>query len=152
MQGVIVWSESPFFQGIAPQLLERVGELVQESPFDQGQTIFREGDLARELYLLKSGVVELNYQLPTRPDITVRITKVQPGEVFAWSALTGGDHLTANATALESCEVFTIDASRLVALMDEHPLFGYQIMNRLSMLVASRLKDTRKQLQWLQST
>ena len=100
-------------------------------------------------FILKSGSVELVYYLPTRSDTTVRITVVRPGEPFAWSALTGATGLTATAVAVAKCEAFIIPADKLRGIMDAHPEFGYQVMNRLAKLIANRLLDTRTQLQWL---
>ncbi len=151
MQSSISWQESSFFQGTSEVVINKLSEFVSESAYTQGDVIFSEGDLAEELFLLKSGQVELNYQLPTRPEEAVRITKVNPGEVFAWSALTGGDQLTANAVAFFDCSVFTIGAQHLVKVMDENPAFGYHLMQKLSELVAGRLKATRDQFKWLQS-
>ena len=151
MATVVPWQESVFFKDSPERALDRLKGSFKEVPFRSTQRVFKEGDTASSLYILKSGRVELTYTLPTRPDANVRITHIHPGEVFAWSALTGGNELTATAVATEDSEVFVLPAEQLRSAMDEDPTFGYQIMDRLATLVASRLLDTRQQLQWLNS-
>ena len=151
MKTAVNWENSEFFSNAIPHAISQIKACVKEESYTALQPIFLEGDAATDLYILKSGEVELTYTLPTRQDTDVRITMIRPGELFAWSALTGGTTLTAKAFAVEESEVFTIPAKELRKIMDKSPEFGYQIMNRLAQLIAGRLKDTRTQLQWLNS-
>ncbi len=151
MKTVVPWQDSVFFKNSPPRSIAEIQKFIKESTYPAGAMIFSEGDPAEDLYVLKSGQVELSYSLPTRQDSSVRITLVEPGEVFAWSALTGSKTLTASALALEESESWLIPAARLQEVMDKDPKFGYQVMGRLANLIARRLKDTRVQLQWLHS-
>jgi CRP-like cAMP-binding protein len=145
----VSWEDSVFFKDSPKEVLQKIRSLIKESSFQPGSVIFKEGESANSLYLLKSGSVELKFEVPTQPDVSVRITLVHPGEIFAWSSLTGGKQFTATAVAAEESEVFTLCSQDLRRIMDSEPRFGYQVMDRLANLVASRLKDTRRQLQWL---
>ena len=139
------------FQGLPAAVLDEIGGVVVESEHLAGATIFVEGDPAAELRILASGEVGLDYTLPGRPDVILPITKVSPGELFAWSALAGNAILTARARALEASHVYNITAAPLREILQAHPQVGYQVMTRLTELVASRLRDTREQLRWLQT-
>ena len=112
------------------------------------ESVFFKDSPERALDRLKRSFKEVPFRSTEQ---VFRITHIHPGEVFAWSALTGGNELTATAVATEDCEVFVLPAEQLRSAMDEDPTFGYQIMDRLATLVASRLLDTRQQLQWLNS-
>ncbi len=153
-QKVVDWENSYFFNGVAlsNEPVEEIRALVREQVFKANEEIFDEGDDATNVYILKSGQVELTFTLPTHRDQTVRITVVRPGELFAWSGLTGGTQLTARACAIEDSEAFIIPASGLRKVMDSHPDFGYRAMDRLASLIATRLSLTRTQLQWLTSS
>ncbi len=139
------------FQGLPATVLEEIGKLVVEREYPADATIFVEGDPAVELCILASGEVELDYTLPGRPDVILRIATVPPGEMFAWSALVSNATLTARARALQFCRIYKIPATPLCEILHAHPEAGYQVMTRLSELVASRLRDTREQLRWLQT-
>ena len=149
--GRVRFESCTLFQGLPAAVLEGVGRLVVEREYPADATIFLEGDPAVELSILASGEVELDYTLPGRPSVILCITKVSPGEMFAWSALAGNATLTARARALEASQVYSIPATPLREILHAHPEAGYQVMTRLTELVASRLRDTREQLRWLQT-
>lgn len=149
MSSAVSWQDTEFFKASTEDVLARIRETVGEVKAGAGEAFFSEGDPASALFLLKSGLVELTYTLPTHRDTTVRITSVEPGEVFAWSALAGGTKLTATAVAVEPAEAYVFPAEELRAIMDAEPAFGYRFMSQLARLVARRLGDTRQQLQWL---
>lgn len=139
------------FRGLSTDIVDGIQELVREREFAAGQTIFEEGQPAIELCILAAGAVELDYTLPNHPEILVAITRVSPGDIFAWSALAGSGSLTARARTLDESWVYTIPADELRSLLDARVEAGYVVMTRLTELVASRLRDTRDQLRWLQS-
>ena len=149
--GRVPFERCILFKGLPAAVLEEIGRLVVEREYPAGATIFVEGDPAVELRILASGELELDYTLPGRPDVILRITTVSPGEMFAWSALAGNATLTARAQALEACHVYTIPVTPLREILHAHPEVGYQVMTRLSELVATRLRDTREQLRWVQT-
>ena len=149
----VEWENSEFFVNSgSPSVLGRLKNVIREQTFLAHESIFNEGDSASDVYILKSGQVELTYTLPTHHETALRITLVRPGELFAWSGLTGGPSLTARARPLEDSEAFVIPADELRKIMDAYPDFGYLVMNRLATLIARRLADTRTQLQWLNSS
>jgi len=139
------------FIDLPSDVLERIHGLVCERDFDENTTIFNEGDPAEELFILASGEVELDYTLPNQPDTVLRITRIAPGEVFAWSALAGLNRLSAKARTLQKSRVYAISGSHLREIFKSSPEAGYLVMSRLTAVVASRLLDSRLQLRWLLS-
>ena len=140
------------FTGLPSDVLERIRGLVREREFKENTTIFSEGDPAEELFILVSGEVELDYTLPNQPGTTLKITRIAPGEVFAWSALAGAGRLSAKGRTLKKSRVYTIPGPGLCEILESRPAAGYLVMSRLTALVASRLRDTRLQLRWLLSS
>ena len=139
------------FTGLPSDVLDRIRGLVCEREFNEDTTIFSEGDPAHELFILASGEVELDYTLPNQPSTTLKITRIAPGEVFAWSALAGVSRLSAKGRTLQKSRVYVIPASELREILASRPEAGYLVMSRLTALVASRMRDTRLQLRWLLS-
>ena len=138
------------FQGLETSVLERVRTLVEERSYSARDTVFSEGDAATELYILASGEVELTYTLPNRPEVSMNIKRIVPGEVFAFSALVQGRRLTAKAEARSDSRVYAIPAENLESLLAEHSDVGYVVMRRLAALIRTRLRDTRAELRWMQ--
>jgi len=144
--------DSWLFEGLPGEVLSRIEELATEKKYPSGTTIFSEGDPADDLYILAQGEVDLTYVLHCRSPVTMRIARVLPGEVFAWSALAQNEKLTADARALVDCTACLIPADKLLEIMNGDPQIGYTVMSRLSQLIAKRLRDTRTELRWIQSS
>ncbi len=147
-----VMKDSWLFEGLPVDVVKKINELAVERKYPSGSTIFSEGDPARDLYILGQGEVELTYVLHCRSPVTMRIARVLPGEVFAWSALAQNEKLTADARALADSTAYLIPADKLLEIMEGDHSVGYKIMARLSQLIAKRLRDTRTELRWIQSS
>lgn len=152
MASKIPVEECYLFKGLPAPLLSRISELAKERRYPAGHTIFAEGDPAGDLHILAEGEVELTYVLHSRNPVTMRIARIFPGEVFGWSALARNEKLTADARALADSVAYTVPAQKLFEIMDGDPKIGYTIMTRLSQLIAKRLRDTRTELRWIQSS
>jgi CRP-like cAMP-binding protein len=144
--------ESWLFAGLPGNVLARIRALAGEERYPASRTIFSEGDLAQKLYILGEGEVELSYVLPCRTPVTMRIARIAPGEIFGWSALARGEKLTADARALTDSAAYLIPAAGLIEVLDSDPPCGYRVMTRLAQLIAKRLRDTRTELRWIQSS
>jgi len=143
--------ESWLFEGLPSAVLAKIGALAAQRQYQAGAEVFSEGDLARELFILCDGEVELTCVLPSRTAVTMRIAHIKPGEVFGWSAIALGEKMTADARAILDSTAFLIPADRLLQILDEEPIAGYRVMARLSQIIAKRLRDTRTELRWIQS-
>jgi CRP-like cAMP-binding protein len=137
------------FGGLPADVLAKVRELARVRDYAAGETIFNEGDPTEDIYILREGSVELTYTLPQDPTTEIRITRVAPGETFAWSALAKGGTLSSHAKALVPSSAYTIPADRLHALFAQHAEAGYEVMTRLAQQILARLRETRKELRWL---
>lgn len=151
-QGQVRLEDCSLFQGIGSDVLARIKALVEEREFPHDATIFCEGEPAQELFLLASGSVALDYTLPADPSVMLPITRVSPGDIFAWSGLANNQSLTARARTEGTSRAYVIPAEPLRNILAAHPDAGYLVMTRLTELIASRLRDTRVQLRWLQSS
>ena len=66
--------------------------------------------------------------------------------MFGWSALIKPHIFTGSAQAVDRCKVITIEGTKLRELMDSDPRVGYEIMCRLSEIIASTLDSARQML------
>ena len=99
-----------------------------------GTVLFRKGDLARELYMLTRGRIEL-----------VEIAAELPaGRVFGEIALFAPDRRrTMTARCVEDSEVLAINESTVNQLYYQNPAFGFQMIG----LVADRLSADIRRLE-----
>ncbi len=137
--------EAPLFGEFSDSLLQRIAQAAQLRRFGAKETVFREGQTSREVYLVRSGRVALEICAPTYG--CRRILSVEPGELLGWSPILDLDQpLTATARTLEPVELVALDARQLRATFDEHPELGYHFLRQLALSIARRLTATRMQL------
>ena len=141
--------EAEIFTGLSRDVIARIEVIARVRNYAQDETLFSEGDTADDLFVLRSGRVELTYSLPQDPTSEIRITDIGPGENFAWSALAMGRTLSSHARAVVDSSAFEIPVSKLHGLFYEFPYAGYQVMSRLAQQILSRLRETRRELRWL---
>lgn len=139
--------DSCLFRGLDEGLIAAVQDICRLVRYRPGEVVFDEGDPAEDICILRSGRVEITNHLKLGSErVQYRITSIQPGEIFAWSALAGSVKLTARANAIEPCEVIRIPGPELKSILEREPRLGYPVMHRIACLVASRLRDTRAQV------
>jgi len=78
------WRAAPLFEGLSDDELDAVAPLVRERSFRAGEIVAREGESAVELYIVKSGGLELVKRDGERER---RLDSVRPGEVAGEVAL-----------------------------------------------------------------
>jgi CRP-like cAMP-binding protein len=139
-------SEFALFRNLPEELLEKVAALGEEATYSQGDFIFREGEQADKLHFLLDGRIVLKVKLTSRPEnITVSAVS-QQYESFGWSGIVPPYHYTASASCEADCNILTISGEGFLKLLEENPAAGFLVMQRLTELVASRLRNSRQAL------
>lgn len=120
------------------KMLEKLLPYIDVLQFDENELIFREGDPADRFYFLKHGKILLEKQISDK--ISIAIGAVKPGYSFGWSAmLPKASSYTTRTVCAEPCQVYSIRASKIQALMEEDPAMGYRFQLRLLKVVKNRL-------------
>jgi len=131
------------FQGLEDGALEKIIPLCQERFFQAGSVIFTSGGFANDIYLLKTGKVDIQIEFKIYDyEILTTIYTVEKGEIFGWSALVPPHRLTASARCEKDSEVITINGKRLLDLFDQEKEMGYIVLKNLSAVISSRLAAT----------
>jgi CRP-like cAMP-binding protein len=111
-----------------------------EERFRPGDVIFREGDPGRDVYVLKSGNVEV---LMRRPDATQEVIKtLGPGDHFGEMALLGDAPRNATIRAVNAVRVYRMGRNSFAALYTNLP----GMKEHFNKAVETRLREleTRK--------
>ncbi len=133
-----------FFRDIADEHLQRVAEIARPAEFPANTEMFREHDVAKDVYVIISGQVSL---VICQPKVGCRqLMEVGDGEFVGWSPLVGRAHLTDTAHTLTAVKTLAFDGEALLAKCSEDPKFGLEIMQRVAVALAQRLSATRLQL------
>ena len=130
----------PLFQGLNPQDLSLLAELVQRETFPEGTIIFNQGGRADKLYVLTSGRVAIRFKPEDGETLTV--TEVEEGGVFGWSSALGRAVYTSCAVCIIESQAIIMQGDELRELCATHPETGVIILERLAEVIAERLRNT----------
>ena len=139
------------FLGLDDSELDKIAALPssREDAYHAEEFIFRAGDEAKYLYVLKEGEVDLVAEvLPwsepeTKQIVVDRITK---GGFFGWSALVRPHFYVMSAICKKPCTVAVIRGVELLALFDQDPHLGYKVLQSLCRIIGARLRDIEQLL------
>lgn len=137
------------FQRLTDDQLQRIAVLCSREVRDAGDTFFRAGDNAGQLFVLEEGRVALQMELPMRQlQLRKRVTVdiVSKGELFGWSSMVEPYSYTLSAICLQRASVLVVDASRLSALLQSDCAMGYEVLSGLMNVVGARLHDNMQLL------
>ena len=140
---------SQIFEGFRTEHLEKISSLCRGGSFQEGTLITREGDEAKEFFILTEGMVTLEMQVqpvPGRPAIPTAVEVVEKGGSFGWSALVEPYRYTLSVRCMTKCTALAMRSDMLRKLMAEDTDLGFQLMKRVARLISLRLLHTRLRL------
>jgi CRP/FNR family cyclic AMP-dependent transcriptional regulator len=108
--------------------------------FVAGETLFREGTPAREVFLLQEGRVRiLKHVAMAERSLTV----AKPGEVFGEGALLEDSTYGSTAVAMTEGVVLALDRATFRSLLESHPALAMRAVDQL----VRRLRDAEDQIE-----
>jgi CRP/FNR family transcriptional regulator, cyclic AMP receptor protein len=109
------------------------GSNIEAKFFKAGSIVFREGDEAKELFVIKSGQVGI--QIGNRT-----VTELAAESIFGEMALIDSEPRSATAVAITDVELVPISEKQFLFLVSQTPYFGLKVMR----VLAQRLRATNK--------
>ena len=139
-----ILAQHPFLKDLAPRHLELIVGCAANVRFDAGRFIFREGEEAKQFYIVRHGKIALEIFVPGRGPVTIQT--LGEGEVLGWSWLFPPYRWHFDARALEPMRAIALDGECLrVKCETDHDL-GYELVKRFAHVMMERLQATRLQL------
>ena len=109
------------------------GNNIETKFIKAGSVIFREGDEAHELFVIKSGQVRI--QLGNRS-----LAELSANDVFGEMALIDNEPRSATALAVTDVELVAVSEKQFLFLVGQTPYFALKVMR----VLAQRLRATNK--------
>jgi CRP/FNR family transcriptional regulator, cyclic AMP receptor protein len=111
------------------------GNAIETISFKAGDVIFREGDNALDLFVIKSGQVRI--QIGNRT-----VAELAPDTIFGEMALIDDEPRSATAVAATDVELVAVSEKQFLFLVSQTPYFALKVMRTL----AQRLRKSNKTL------
>ena len=129
---------------LTDEMLEKFTSIIDVLHFEEDDIVFREGDPADRFYILKYGKILLEKKISEK--ISFAIGAIKPGYSFGWSAmLNDRAGYSTRTVCAEPCQVFSLRAAKLKALLAEEPEIGFLFMQQLLEVVKNRLDHRTSQ-------
>ena len=109
------------------------GNNIETRLFKAGTTIFREGEQAHELFVIKSGDVRI--QIGNRT-----VSELSADHIFGEMALIDNGPRSASAIAVTDVELVPVSEKQFLFLVGQTPYFALKVMR----VLAQRLRATNK--------
>lgn len=134
----------PFLRGMPSGHLDTLAEVGADVFFPAGHRIFEDGGFASKFWLIQSGYVALDMNMPGEGRVT--IDTVGMGELLGCSWLFPPYRWAFGAVCAGPLRAFEFDAAAIRARCAADPTFGYELTERLLRVFARRLQSTRTRL------
>jgi CRP-like cAMP-binding protein len=110
--------------------------------FVAGDVLFRDGEEAREAFLLQEGRVRLIKRVGA---VERSLRVLRPGDLFGESALVPGSPRNSTAVALSEGVALALDQATFQQVLGSHPAVGGRVLHQL----IRRLRDAEDQIEIL---
>lgn len=144
MVSIEVLRSFPYFAGVSPESLKAVAAITEERTFPAGQPLFKEGEAAQALYILRAGEVDIVYQ--HHVDEGRVVDTVVAGDLIGWSSLVEPYRCTATAVPRAAGRAVRIDAAGIRKLCEHDHTLGYHLLKELAGTLSRRLQGALVQL------
>ncbi|MFP4500648.1 MAG: cyclic nucleotide-binding domain-containing protein [Candidatus Hydrogenedentota bacterium] len=124
------------FQGLEPEEVAFILHCGQELYFRANTTIFHEGMLGTNLFVVLSGKVAIYHK-------NEFIATCHVGDAFGEMAVLNRKPRTATATAITECRVFTLEEKRMNEILDKH--VAVRLLLNIIHVISERLEGANKE-------
>ena len=133
-----------FLNGLEAAQLDELATAASEVMFPAGHRIFAEGGYADKFWLIESGHVAVDVQVPGEGAAV--IANVGLGSLLGWSWMIPSHKRAFGAVCVTEVKAYEFGASAVLACCAEDPALGHELTTRMFQVVAGRLQDTRTAL------
>lgn len=136
--------QHPFFQSFAADDVEALSRLANQVRFGAGESIFVQRERADGFYLIDSGEVSLEFELPGQKKVPIQ--KIGEGELLGLSWLFEPYRWEFSALAVSDVTATFFQAAEIRKECDANPRLGNKLMEELARVLTKRLQATRHRL------
>jgi CRP/FNR family cyclic AMP-dependent transcriptional regulator len=134
----------PLLHGMPREHLDTLVAAASDVMFPARHRIFEDGGTADRFWLIRSGHVALDVQVPGEGPMVIET--VGMGELLGWSWLFPPYRWAFGAVTLSPFEAFEFDAKAVRDRCTADPVLGYEFTQRVAHVLAKRLQATRMRL------
>lgn len=121
---------APLFADLSERDLEQLAQVAVPRSYEQGETVFREGDSGDTCYVVRDGAVRITRRHSDGRVIT--LAELRQGGIFGELAMFGGETRSASVEALEPTRALAILAADMRRIMLHQPELAVKMLEGLA--------------------
>jgi CRP/FNR family transcriptional regulator, cyclic AMP receptor protein len=129
-----------FLHGLQAGQLDALATTASEVMFPAGHRIFAGGGYADRFWLIESGYVDLDLQVPGEGPAVIATVGI--GGLLGWSWLASSHKWAFGAVCVTEVKAYEFDAAAVRARCAADPALGNELTRRMFNVVAGRVQDT----------
>ncbi len=129
------------FDDISDEKIEKIAQFSDAVCYPANTLLFREGDVGTKLYFLRSGEVEVLFNIGEEGQ--VRVDTLSSEDIAGCSAIIEPFQYTASERCLTDVEVLEVDNLALRELMEKDCPLGLIIQKQVIKMMMKRILDYR---------
>lgn len=129
-------TENPHTRNLHPRVINTLAKFGRPVHFNEGEYLFKQGDAADHVYLLRQGTVWLQSH---NPSDGMHVWTIESGEIVGWSCLTPPYHYLLDARAASPLETIELDARAIRERIPNDHELGFEVYQILMDAAAKRL-------------
>jgi CRP-like cAMP-binding protein len=126
---------------LEPHELERLMQFARNQHYRAGEVIFRKGDPGISMMSIVSGRVKVSVASPDGKEAVLAV--LGPGEVLGEMAIIEDKDRSADATALDACELLILQKRDFIPFLERNPAIAIRLLRML----CERLRRTSAQVE-----
>jgi CRP/FNR family cyclic AMP-dependent transcriptional regulator len=126
--------------------MQKIAAQCRFVTFEKGHRVIEEGQDGQELYIIRSGIVEVVKRTKHGDHYTVIELSADNHGFFGEVALLDSDKRSATVICKTACELAVIDRETFVRIGDDDPKLGLLVTRELSHLLCQRLRKANEDI------
>jgi CRP/FNR family cyclic AMP-dependent transcriptional regulator len=139
-------SKIPIFEHLSPADHDMLVGLWHARELKVGETLFRVGDQGDAMYVIQSGIIEINVPIQG-PKKQMTVSVLHEGEFFGELSIIDGLPRTATAVAVEKAHLLEMKRNEFIRFLLDRPAVAISMVS----VIGKRLRDTNELVQSLAS-
>ncbi len=131
----------PAFSGLEQRDLDQLAQATHTTKLQPKEELFHKGDEGTQLYVIVSGRCRVVATSMDGSD--AQFTIMNPGEVIGEVTLFGGGERSATVTAVDECELLSLDRRDFFPVLRSNPDVAIQLLE----VLAQRLRRVSEQME-----
>lgn len=143
-------SDIDFLKGRKAETMQQLEAMAQARHYEAGETIFHQGDMGDELFLVRRGRIRISF-LAGEGEAPFHVATFGRGDFFGDMAFLDSGIRSASAVAETPCDIFAITRGSFDLLAEKHPRLGQQFLGGLARALALRLRRADGEIRALEN-